>query len=146
MLSDWLKVKSRVCRYCLSQFHKLKKGSIGRRSQYCPLDLFSGCPQRQRTALLSLIESPQNNFRVFRDINYVYGEDLNESLDHVIRDFCDSRETFIQLLLSSLALRVGTHDTQRGQQFCALHNNGGHRCQCDVTGMTSECDLQMTSK
>lgn len=54
-------------------------------SKYCPLDLFSGCPQRQRRAIENLLETPQNNLRIFRDLKLVYGEDQRSHLNHVLR-------------------------------------------------------------
>lgn len=59
--------KSRVCRYGRHQVLKLHDGEIDRVSRYCPLDLFSGDRQRTRIALESLIQDPQNNFRIFVD-------------------------------------------------------------------------------
>jgi len=78
-------VKSKVSRFCLKQFHKLKKGRVSVLSKYCPLDLFSGCLQRQRRAIESLLETPQNNLRIFRDLKLVYGEDQRSHLNHVLR-------------------------------------------------------------
>lgn len=75
LLSDpTLAVKSKVCRFGLSQFYKLQKKSINALSSYCPLDLFSGCRTRALHALFNLVLSPQNNFRVFADANLVYGD------------------------------------------------------------------------
>lgn len=52
----------------------MKKGVIGGISDYCPLDLFSGCIDRQHLALRSLIKTPQNNLRIFKDLMHVYGD------------------------------------------------------------------------
>lgn len=52
----------------------MKKGNIAGISNYCPLDLFSGCIERQSLALKSLINTPQNNFRIFKDLKHAYGD------------------------------------------------------------------------
>ena len=36
-------VTGRVCRYCMHQFLKVKDGKWKSHSNYCPVDLFSGC-------------------------------------------------------------------------------------------------------
>ncbi|CAG2177471.1 unnamed protein product [Oppiella nova] len=140
VLTDELKVKARVCRYCLKQFRKLSKRSIARRSQYCPLDLFSGCPNRTQTALRALADDPQNNFRVFRDGRHVFGDDTNSALPSVLRDFCGQSEADVlpalcRLLANALALRVDVNRKRAPMRApaeeCALHP---HRCACNGGG------------
>ncbi|XP_045621520.2 uncharacterized protein [Procambarus clarkii] len=55
-----------LCRYCVKQFLKRRKDHHSR-SSYCPLDLYSGDVERMRRAVDGLIQSPQNNFKVFQD-------------------------------------------------------------------------------
>ena len=43
------------------------QGAIPRLSEYDPLELFSMDPDRMRRAVAALLDSPQNNLRVFRD-------------------------------------------------------------------------------
>ncbi len=43
------------------------QGAITGLSDYDPLDLFSMDPGRMRRAIAALLDSPQNNLRVFRD-------------------------------------------------------------------------------
>ncbi|KAI2802260.1 hypothetical protein BLOT_010453 [Blomia tropicalis] len=70
-----LEIKSKVCRFGMSQFVKLEKGSITSISSYCPINLFSGCRQRALQSISSLIENPQNNFRVFFNAGLIYGDE-----------------------------------------------------------------------
>jgi inositol-pentakisphosphate 2-kinase len=42
-------------------------GAAPRISKYCPLDLFSGDARRMEWAIASLIRTPQNNMKVYRD-------------------------------------------------------------------------------
>lgn len=141
LLIDELKIKSQVCRYCLAQFHKLKKRSISRISNYCPLDLFSGCPKRMSTAISSLIEAPQNNFRVFRDIHLAYADETNTSLTQVLHDFIvttdakvDKIDVFSKLLIDALRLRLAPNskskNTTQLTQYCEMHNTD-HKCLCN---------------
>lgn len=69
------------CLFGSNQYLKLLRGQIRRISNYCPLDLFSGCPKRMKNAIKQLIFNPQNNFRIFKDLSLVYDED-NKSHRH----------------------------------------------------------------
>lgn len=73
------------CPYCLTQFLKFKKGKINKISGYCPLDLFSGNIQRMTKALRSIIEVPQNNFKVFRNGHAVDRSDLKMLLEDLFQ-------------------------------------------------------------
>lgn len=64
----------RLCRFCCMQYLKLSKGSVKEVSKYCPIDLFSGLPHRMHRAILGLIETPQNNLRIFKNGNLIYGD------------------------------------------------------------------------
>ncbi|GJQ71342.1 hypothetical protein Trydic_g11076 [Trypoxylus dichotomus] len=72
----WIPVLSRQtkCQFCQNQYLKLQKGQIKKISGYCPLDLFSGEKPRMIKAIKSLIYNPQNNFKIFRNGVFVYGE------------------------------------------------------------------------
>ena len=52
-------------RYQLHQSLKMEQGVIQERSMYDPLDLFSGDGVRMERAIMALLDSPQNNLRVF---------------------------------------------------------------------------------
>ncbi|XP_050690051.1 inositol-pentakisphosphate 2-kinase-like isoform X2 [Eriocheir sinensis] len=78
-----------LCRYCVKQFLKGGRES-GSRSSYCPLDLFSGNLERMRRAVDSLIQCPQNNFKVFVD-----GRPMEDSRPfHYLRDTIIAALTF----------------------------------------------------
>jgi len=62
-----------VCSFCMKQYLKLKRGTVQNVSSYCPLDLFSGQFARFDRALRALLECPQNNLRVFRDGEFLFG-------------------------------------------------------------------------
>ncbi|CRK91171.1 CLUMA_CG004856, isoform A [Clunio marinus] len=66
----------RKCRYCFYQYLKLKNEKINSVSSYCPIDLFSGTPERINRAIKGLMKNPQNNFKVFCDGKIVYNEYL----------------------------------------------------------------------
>ncbi|CAH0556662.1 unnamed protein product [Brassicogethes aeneus] len=73
--------------FCMNQYYKLEKKLISNRSNYCPHDLFSGTEENVSKAIKSLIETPQNNFRVFKNGEEIYG---------------DSKKTDFLLILSDL--------------------------------------------
>lgn len=87
-------IKKKVCRFCMHQHLKVAKGKWKRISKYCPLDLFSGHKQRMHFALMSLLQESQNNLKIFKNGELIYGcrddqeylSDLNE-LAHQLKPF-----------------------------------------------------------
>lgn len=75
------------CLYGLTQNLKLARERIKERSNYCPINLFSGCPVRMRSALEGLIRNPQNNLRIFKDLILAYGESNQMKLTDTLREF-----------------------------------------------------------
>ncbi|XP_030829153.1 inositol-pentakisphosphate 2-kinase isoform X1 [Strongylocentrotus purpuratus] len=61
-----------VCLFCMQQILKRKRGVWDYTSKYCPIDLFSGVPERMRHALESLFKTPQNNLCIFKDGEIIY--------------------------------------------------------------------------
>jgi hypothetical protein len=94
------------------------------------------------TAISALIKSPQNNFRVFRDIKLAYGDETGTKLSDVIHDFIvptdrtvDRTAIFSHLLLEALTLQLepkskSNHSIQ-STQYCKNNN----KCQCDDSGI-----------
>ncbi|XP_059800611.1 inositol-pentakisphosphate 2-kinase isoform X3 [Hypanus sabinus] len=84
-------IKRRVCRYCMHQHLKVANGKWKKMSKYCPLDLFSGNKQRMCIALKSLLQEPQNNLKIFKNGELIFGckddqdclMDLNELANHL---------------------------------------------------------------
>ncbi|KAH8279424.1 hypothetical protein KR026_009536 [Drosophila bipectinata] len=95
------------CRYCNMQLLKLHNGKIKRLGHYCPLELFSGYPSRMLSALDALLACPQNNLRVFRDGNLIYGDHANSiSFDELhSRVFPGEMMVLIKHLLVACLLR-----------------------------------------
>ncbi|XP_076358574.1 inositol phosphate kinase 1 isoform X2 [Tachypleus tridentatus] len=100
------KIKASICRFCLLQHYKVKKGTKPSISQYCPLDLFSGCPNRMKVAIQNLFKTPQNNLRIVRDQEIVYSREKKGSLTAVFSDFFHNSEnemdSFVQLIIQAL--------------------------------------------
>jgi inositol-pentakisphosphate 2-kinase len=71
-------------------FHK----EIARKSDYCPLDLFSNSPDRILLALKNLMTNPQNNFRVFVNHQLV-------SVDKYSYNITDLQKIIFQILQKS---------------------------------------------
>ncbi|KAL3269691.1 hypothetical protein HHI36_008751 [Cryptolaemus montrouzieri] len=54
------------CIFCMNQYIKLETGKISEPSCYCPRNLFSGVETEMKRCILSLIDNPQNNIRIFK--------------------------------------------------------------------------------
>ncbi|KAJ3694324.1 hypothetical protein LUZ60_009804 [Juncus effusus] len=75
-------IKKQITRYKMHQALKFHKGEILERSEYDPLDLFSGSKERIYMAIESLFNAPQNNFRVFLDGSLIYGGMDNNNISY----------------------------------------------------------------
>ncbi|KAK6621291.1 hypothetical protein RUM43_011597 [Polyplax serrata] len=75
------------CTFCLNQYLKLKQGIVKTKSQYCPLDLFSGHRVRMKQALMALLMCPQNNFKVFKNGNLIYGDSTSQNFESILEDW-----------------------------------------------------------
>ncbi|XP_063702596.1 inositol-pentakisphosphate 2-kinase [Culicoides brevitarsis] len=105
------------CRYCSFQYLKLKKSAIKKVSKYCPSDLFSGQTIRMLRAIKGLIGSPQNNLRIFRNGQLVYGDNiekrnLNTALEELFFNYKtnDERKTVFMNLIKEVLLKDFTSD------------------------------------
>ncbi|CAH1112731.1 unnamed protein product [Psylliodes chrysocephalus] len=87
-----------TCVFCMHQYLKLEKKKIKVLSKYCPEDLFSGNEARMVRAIKSLIEVPQNNFRIFKNGNLVYGDNLKAGFSNVVQSIFASKESLDKLL------------------------------------------------
>lgn len=73
----------------------MKDKKIEKISHYCPIDLFSGVPDRMNRAIRGLIDNPQNNLKILMDGKPVYSEyvqdpnALHDILDAIYPDISD---------------------------------------------------------
>ncbi|XP_029907811.1 inositol-pentakisphosphate 2-kinase [Myripristis murdjan] len=129
-------IKTKVCRFCMHQHYKVASGKWKRSSLYCPLDLFSGNRQRMHSAIKHLIEEPQNNFKIFKGGQCIYGDsdellDLSSLLQHLRPYFLfgnnrfNSHMTnkavlnnFIQVLVNVLLSGGRGDGGGKGRSFC----------------------------
>lgn len=68
-----------MCFFLFVSF-QLEKGTINQISNYCPIDLFSGNRKRMRRAIKGLLNSPQNNLRVFKNEVLIFGDKTDQKL------------------------------------------------------------------
>ncbi|CAG9580917.1 unnamed protein product [Danaus chrysippus] len=105
-------IKYAKCYFCLKQYIKLNENQISKISNYCPLDLFSGNKIRIKKALKSLIENPQNNFKLFKNGMVIYNEQSNvQVFEHLIAQmpFLENVNNFLDLIIEIL-LSEGNSD------------------------------------
>ncbi|MED6169859.1 Inositol-pentakisphosphate 2-kinase [Stylosanthes scabra] len=91
-ISERTAIKRTVTRFAMHQALKLHQGEIALKSEYNPLDLFSGCKERIHKAIVDLFTTPQNNFRVFLNGYLIFGglgcgaKDTNVSIAKAFED------------------------------------------------------------
>ncbi|XP_048252724.1 inositol-pentakisphosphate 2-kinase-like [Haliotis rufescens] len=84
---DRTSIKHQVCKFCMHQRLKTKAGKWPETSHYCPLDLFSGNPHQMKHALLSLVKTPQNNLKICKNGQEIYGACVKQDLSVDLEDF-----------------------------------------------------------
>lgn len=93
-----------LCRFCLKQYHKLQTKEVVERSQYCPLDLFSGDPARMLRATKNLLAAPQNNLRLLLDgVLLPCGKDPSaDATQEMVATLLGSQDALAPLLVACL--------------------------------------------
>ncbi|XP_072947575.1 inositol-pentakisphosphate 2-kinase-like isoform X1 [Epargyreus clarus] len=118
------------CYYCLKQFLKLQDKQINAVSNYCPLDLFSGDRKRMKTALLSLLNNPQNNFKMFKNGEMIYNEKSNIlKLDNIVNtmNMFSSTNLFLDFVIDIL-LSKGQKETILSESEAPLVKSKSIEC------------------
>ncbi|XP_077181841.1 inositol-pentakisphosphate 2-kinase isoform X3 [Paroedura picta] len=147
-------IKHKVCRYCMHQHLKVAKGKWKRPSKYCPLDLFSGNKQRMHFALRSLLQEAQNNLKIFKNGELIYGckdedslSDLNELARHLKPFFFPSNglvsgphctRTILKELIHviTMTLLSCTDDCKTGDMKTVPTSQG--RSYCEASAFTKD--------
>ncbi|KAM6214680.1 inositol-pentakisphosphate 2-kinase [Rhynchocyon petersi] len=102
-------MKHKVCRYCMHQHLKVATGKWKQISKYCPLDLYSGNKQRMHFALKSLLQEAQNNLKIFKNGELIYGG--KEARDSVA-DWSELAHHLKPFFFPSNGLASGPHCTR----------------------------------
>ncbi|XP_065078923.1 inositol-pentakisphosphate 2-kinase-like [Ochlerotatus camptorhynchus] len=120
------------CRFCLYQYLKLQKKSIGKVSKYCPLDLFSGKPIRMLHAVKGLIGAPQNNFRLSKNGRIVYDEKQEKSVfNRILKELFprdgrtkEERKTIFMNLIKEILLKdFSTYEAHRDRKLLTIRKD-----------------------
>lgn len=134
-------VHQSLCNFCMKQWYKLETNRIEERSHYCPLDLYSGEPENMSRAIDALIQSPQNNLRVFRNGELMHGEDrVTEQCLDFLTDFFDGegKLSFNAVLIRALLSEEQNqcHNSQKSRE--------SHPSNCDKekSHLPLKCILQ----
>jgi len=95
---------SKLCRFCLKQHFRMTNREVHRKSNYCPLDLFSGDKNRMNFAIAQMMKSPQNNLRIFKDGELVVSDDYTEDnlCTNFLASFFGSAEHLPEILSTAL--------------------------------------------
>ncbi|CAH0383686.1 unnamed protein product [Bemisia tabaci] len=93
------------CAFCLNQYLKVFNGSVKMHSNYCPLDLFSGNRSRMKSAVKALLITPQNNLKIFKDGQLIYGDETKTDIIEILKSWLDSPVDFIEQDVDSHRLK-----------------------------------------
>lgn len=82
-----------ICQFCSTQLYRARHASSIniKMSNYCPIDLFTGNKFLMKQALEALVENPRNNFRMFKNGQLVYSQQIVDQLALSNVDDCESR-------------------------------------------------------
>ncbi|XP_027691692.1 inositol-pentakisphosphate 2-kinase isoform X2 [Vombatus ursinus] len=148
-------MKHKVCRYCMHQHLKVATGKWKQISKYCPLDLFSGNKQRMHFALKSLLQEAQNNLKIFKNGELIYGcrdqrdaaADWNELACHLKPFFYPSNglvsgphctRTIIKELIHVITLTLlSSTDKCRAWDMKLVPSSQGRSC-CEASPFSKE--------
>ncbi|XP_065845213.1 inositol-pentakisphosphate 2-kinase-like [Oscarella lobularis] len=138
-----------ICKFCLFQRLKVKKGKWPYRSKYCPLDLFSGDVSRIKTALRCLLETPQNNLRIFHNGQCIFAEDKESStpsqqlddLKRVLRPYFPGENPIEGLItvLSQILTEPGSMDSSTSSP--PVCEQSSHQFSVETPNQTIPCKL-----
>lgn len=160
----------RSCLYGLNQHMKLARGRIKETSNYCPINLFSGCPIKMKSALEALLRNPQNNLRIFKDLSLAYDETNHLTLSNLFnsndpRCATDEnssnrdKERLIKLLIQCLLSEPAPGENNAGSDDITIISYGkdsenlftsssvGHCCeQHSLIPNCNRCDIHQLKK
>lgn len=141
-------VHDTLCNFCLKQWYKLQTGRIPSRSEYCPLDLYSGDPVKMSKAILALMRSPQNNLRIFSNGQLLHGEDdISDDCRNVLAQVlgCQDDSQFADILVSTLLSDTQSQITTASRVGNRAGSNiGGHVekvCDSKMRTLPNKCIL-----
>nr|KAG5699504.1 hypothetical protein BaRGS_020063 [Batillaria attramentaria] len=111
--------QSGVCKFCMHQHLKCQAGEWPETSDYCPLDLFSGNRKRMRHALQSLMKTPQNNLKIWKDGVEIYSSETKEDLSSILHNWFEDLAlkktravcSFLDLVIEILLMSVSVDDS-----------------------------------
>ena len=95
-----------LCRFCLKQAMLVEAKRGHERSRYCPRRMFSSGPAVIKETLCDLLETPQNNLRVFWNGCQLEGANLPRALSQI------DRSPFLKQLSKRLR-EMGHHDREK---------------------------------
>lgn len=99
---------------------------INKQSGYCPLDLFSGDEKRMQHSLNSLIDSPQNNFKLFVNQEIKKLGDSTDENSRILEDNGLDKRKLIDFLAYALnhSFNENRTDCEKYEhQMCKYHHN-----------------------
>ncbi|KAL0266489.1 UNVERIFIED_CONTAM: hypothetical protein PYX00_009009 [Menopon gallinae] len=117
------------CTFCLYQYSKLKQGMIKERSQYCPLDLFSGNRNRMKRAIIALLKCPQNNLKMFKNGTMVYGDSTFDHYEIILKEWfgCYDTDTLLDNFTNIVIDALVSDLSETGEQISLIRSDTPNR-------------------
>jgi len=121
--------KKSICRFCLHQHLKVKKGTVKDFSQYCPLDLFGDCKCKIIMALESLLRTPQNNIKTMMNGILIESSELEKF--HIHHNIC---EILSEIFVEDSRELVGINTKTFSKELCLYSKFKRHSNDCVELG------------
>ena len=128
-------IKKSWCRFCLHQNMKVLKETKKTASKYCPLDLYGDCKCKVEHAIISLLETPQNNLKLNLNGFSIKEEDLyqmisltKESFTKVVTEIIHNdsyQENELEELLNETAQSCLNSTFKQHEVHCTKQGLGG---------------------
>ncbi|TKR72540.1 hypothetical protein L596_019972 [Steinernema carpocapsae] len=102
------------CNNCILQLEKSHSSAFDQMYDFCPLDLFSGDLTRMRKAVLSLLEVPHRNLRLFVNGVVIHSDEGQLSLSDLERVLFPMNRADISVLVDTICHVLAGKNSNKG--------------------------------
>lgn len=128
------------CAFCAHQHLKMYHSYVERISLYCPLDLFSGDRERVVRAVVHLLQTPQNNLKMYLDGVQLGKKDADSQMRSLFNSG-DCHVRFAQFIAAALLGDWDQEEKDVASDCFILTQSEKPPCNFDAVPMPNHCVL-----